>query len=277
LFVDQLAEGGFDFSLQHDGQPPKSAEEKKDFKTMISNMAFKADEENFEEAVAQAYRAWTETTVPSEIRDLFERSSAILDDLPSMQSSPNAQFYRLLWTLREFVKTEPYTLPLTSTLPDMKADTQNYIHLQQMYKVQAEVERSRFKDILYRSPNSAPGESVEDAVADEFVRNAHAIRVLNGEPWGAFDKDPKRLGMPLSFAFLIKSYIYSEKSLVENPNGTAIHLALSALDIIRSGLPIGSDPTQAAHHEALRSEVHRLTNVPLHDLPEAIDTMVGEV
>jgi amyloid beta precursor protein binding protein 1 len=157
-------------------------------------MAIKIDEENFEEAEAQAYRAWTETTVPSDIRTLFEENKAILDDLPNMQASPNAQFYRLLWTLREFAKIEPHTLPLTSTLPDMKADTQNYIHLQQLYKTYAEEERNRFKDILYQSPNSVPGESVEDAMADEFVKNAHGVRVLRGERWGDFDKDPKRLG-----------------------------------------------------------------------------------
>lgn len=240
-------------------------------------MAVKIDEENFEEAEAQAYRAWTETTVPSDIRELFEQSSAILEDLPSMQSSPNAQFYRLLWALREFVKDEPHCLPLSSTLPDMKADTQNYIHLQQLYKTQAEEERNRFKEILYRSPNAAPGESVEDAMADTFVKNAHAIRILKGEPWGAFDKDQNRLGSSFFLIYSVSILFLSASSLESDPKGTAIHLALSALDIIRSTLPLGADPTQAAHHEALRTEVLRLTNIPAKDLPEDIETMVGEM
>lgn len=158
-------------------------------------MAKKIEEENFEEAEAQAYRAWTETTVPFEVQELLDQSVDILDDLPSMQSSPNAQFYRLLWALREFIKEEPFCLPLTSTLPDMKSDTQNYIHLQHLYKTRAEEERNRFKEILYKSPNAALGESVEDAMADDFVRNAHAIRILKGENVGAMDQDPTRLGM----------------------------------------------------------------------------------
>ena len=37
--------------------------EKKEFKAGIMKMRMKPDEENFEEAVAQAYRAWTETKV----------------------------------------------------------------------------------------------------------------------------------------------------------------------------------------------------------------------
>lgn len=66
-------------------------------------------------------------------------------------------------------------------------------------------------------------------------------------------------------------------SLETEVKGTAIHLALSALDVIRSTLPLGSDPTQAAHAEALRAEVQRLTNIPLKELPEELDTMIGEV
>jgi len=248
------------WKASHDGQPPKTYDEKKEFKALIRGMVIKSDEENLEEAEAQAYRTWTETNVPSEIRSLFEENSAALDDLASIQASPNIQFFRMLWALREFVKTDSFTLPLTSTLPDMKADTQNYIHLQKLYKGQADEERRQFKEILQRCPVPAPA-GLDDSVADDFVKNAHALRLLKGEPWGALDKDVKRIGT----------------SLEENPKGTAIHLALSALDAIRSGLPLGSDPTQAAHQEALRFEVQKLTNIPLKDLPEDVETMIGEV
>ena len=48
----------------------------------------------------------------------------------------------MLDTLRTFVTsgTGPGALPLTSTLPDMKTDTESYVRLQRLYKEQARVE-----------------------------------------------------------------------------------------------------------------------------------------
>lgn len=50
-------------ALQHGGDPPRTSKERQEFKDQIANMKKKFDEENFDEAVAQAYRAWTETKV----------------------------------------------------------------------------------------------------------------------------------------------------------------------------------------------------------------------
>jgi amyloid beta precursor protein binding protein 1 len=151
-------------------------------------MAIKSDEENFEEAEAQAYRVWTASTIPSEIRDLFQSTKTKLDSLSA--SSP--PFYRLLWALREFTQQGPQTLPLSSTLPDMKSDTKSYIHLQKLYKTRAEEEKAIFKDILKKAPGGDGG--IEDAVIDAFVRNSHALRLFKGEPLGTLDRDVVRLG-----------------------------------------------------------------------------------
>ena len=131
-------------------------------------MAVKMDEENFEEAEAQAYRAWSVTNVPSEIQSLFEDHADKLDNMiPDI--SP---FYRLLRALREFAKSDPYTLPLTSTLPDMKSDTASYIHLQKLYKNQAEHERAVFRNILEKIEG---GRDIVESDVNEFVKNAHAL------------------------------------------------------------------------------------------------------
>ncbi|KAJ3512655.1 hypothetical protein NLJ89_g3399 [Agrocybe chaxingu] len=60
-----------DWKKAHNGSPPSTYAERQEFKKLILAMRKKSDEENFEEAESQAYRAWTATTVPSEIRDLF--------------------------------------------------------------------------------------------------------------------------------------------------------------------------------------------------------------
>ena len=121
--------------------------------------------------------------VPSEIATLFE-DPAISPEALRQNPSP---FFHLLAALKEFTdQSERHTLPLTSTLPDMKSDTTNYIHLQRLYKARAEEEKQAFKSHL-RAP-------VDDTLVDLFVKNAHALQVLRGKQWGAFDKDKAALG-----------------------------------------------------------------------------------
>ena len=149
-------------------------------------MKVKFDEENFDEAEAQAYRCWTETVVPPDVAKLFQ------DPAISSLSLDSPPFFHLLASLQRFTLEPPYVLPLSSTLPDMKADTESYIHLQNMYKKGAEEEKAKFKSLC------AP---VEDSVVDSFVKNAHALKVLRGKKWGSFDSDPAALGA--SFPFTI--------------------------------------------------------------------------
>lgn len=143
-------------------------------------MKVKFDEENFDEAESQAYRCWTETSVPSDIAALFQ------DPQLSSLSIDSPPFFHLLEALRKFTLETPHTLPLTSTLPDMKANTDGYIHLQKLYKAHAEEEKARFKSYL-----TVP---IDDAMIDLFVKNAHALRILRGKEWGALDADQTLLG-----------------------------------------------------------------------------------
>lgn len=143
-------------------------------------MRRKVDEENFEEAEAQAYRAWTRTTVPSEIASLFQ-------DPKVVNLSPDSvPFFHLVNALSKFVNEQSFgTLPLTSTLPDMKASTESYILLQKVYKTRAEEEKQAFKKYLQIS--------IDDAVVDAFLKNSHALKLLRGKPWAALDSDPETL------------------------------------------------------------------------------------
>ena len=143
-------------------------------------MKVKFDEENFDEAESQAYRCWTDTTVPSEIASLF-RDPALSSLMPT-----SLPFFHLLSALHKFTLQPPHTLPLTSTLPDMKANTNSYIHLQKLYKTRAEEEKAAFTSSL-----TVP---IDDALVDRFVKNAHGLRLLRGKQWGALDGEPAALG-----------------------------------------------------------------------------------
>ncbi|KAH8109922.1 hypothetical protein DFH11DRAFT_841274 [Phellopilus nigrolimitatus] len=234
------------WKASHDGQPPKTSVERTEFKKSILAMK-KADEENFDEAVAQAYRAWSETKVPFDVAALFE-DSALVDLRPT---SP--LFFQLLAALKEFTERYPYTLPLTSTLPDMKADTTSYVHLQKLYKGRAEEERAQFSAILKEK-----GADVDPVVVDEFVRNAHGLKVIRGRRWGAFDENPEVLVQSLS----------SEETRKE----TATHLALSALSHFRSTNPNAEGPTEEQLMAHIQDAVPSGT-----ELPEEVGVATGEV
>ena len=71
----------------------------------------------------------------------------------------------------------------------MKSDTANYVHLQKLYKTQAEKEKNEFKRIL-----DSKGWVVDAAMVDEFVKNAHGVKLLRGKGYRVFEDDSKSLG-----------------------------------------------------------------------------------
>jgi NEDD8-activating enzyme E1 regulatory subunit len=175
----------------HDGNPPKTMAEKKEFKANILSMRKKLDEENFEEAESQAFKCWTETVVPSDIKSLFT--------LPAESSPPHTKPFRILLKALETYTTTvpPHTLPLSATLPDMKASTNQYVGLQKLYKDRAVEEKEMFKKILadlLREQGEDPSLIDEDTI-DSFVKYSHILRLLKGKKWGWADKDASALSM----------------------------------------------------------------------------------
>lgn len=212
---------------------PKTSAEKKEFKQQVLDMRMKLDEENFEEAEAQAYKCSVTTSVPSDIAQLFKH--------PTLASPITAQtppFFILLAALKKFTELPPHVLPLTSTLPDMKADTRNYIQLQKMYKDQADADKQQVKAFV----NELVGEDViPETMLDVFVKNVHQLKVLHGKKWGAFDDDKEALGKPrflfnASIPRLIYFLLSTVNELNNQPLQTANHLAISALRQFQSQL-----------------------------------------
>lgn len=170
----------------------------------------------------------TPRQVPPEIATLF-KDPAISSEALRQNPSP---FFHLLAALKEFTdQSETHTLPLTSTLPDMKSDTSNYIHLQRLYKTRAEEEKQAFKSHL-RAP-------VDDALVDLFVKNAHALQVLRGKRWGAFDQDKAALGTCIadSPTAMLTGFASGRSGLLSKGN---VH-APRPVRLVRSRLRITSD------------------------------------
>ena len=173
-------------ALQHGGKLPETYAEKKEFKAGIEKMKVKIDEENFDEAVAQAYRVTPGPAVPRAVRALFDDAN-LAGAAPTESTEP---FFHLLAALREYLAQEPQALPVSATLPDMHTDTKSYVELQTIYKDQARRERDAFARVLDKRGRPR---SIDEGLIDDFVRNAHGLKICRSEVYGALDQDPARL------------------------------------------------------------------------------------
>ncbi|KAJ3805323.1 hypothetical protein EV368DRAFT_47479 [Lentinula lateritia] len=234
---------------------PRTSAEKKAFKERIRAMMRKFDEENFEEAEAQAFKCWTPTVVPSEVTELFT-----LYSLSKPSSSSPSSFVALISALSQFVQNNPaspqYTsglLPLTSSLPDMKSSTEEYVKLQKLYRAQSEKEKQVFKDYLSRRQVD-----VDDVTIDVFLKNSHALKVLKGREWKDINPGSKEL--------------LADK-LSTNPKEAAIHLALAAARKLRAQAILDRNNLK----DLLTAEV-RTFLPPGTELPEADWSIIsGEI
>ncbi|XP_019628819.1 PREDICTED: NEDD8-activating enzyme E1 regulatory subunit-like [Branchiostoma belcheri] len=113
--------------------------------------------------------------VPSEIQALFE------DEGCRNLNAESSDFFVMTKALKEFVDNEGKgALPLRGAIPDMFADSERYIQLQNIYKDQAKQDASavasRVSQIL--SSIGRPSHCISEEVIRLFCRNAAFLRVV---------------------------------------------------------------------------------------------------
>uniref|UniRef100_A0A3P8UGV1 NEDD8-activating enzyme E1 regulatory subunit n=1 Tax=Cynoglossus semilaevis TaxID=244447 RepID=A0A3P8UGV1_CYNSE len=123
---------------EHNNQPPKNYKEKEAFRQLIREGILKndsgvpQDEENFEEAIKNVNTALNPTKIPSGLHDLFN------SDQCNNITSQTPSFWVMLRAVKQFVHNEGNgNLPVRGTIPDMFADSQKFINLQNIYREKA--------------------------------------------------------------------------------------------------------------------------------------------
>ncbi|XP_060084500.1 NEDD8-activating enzyme E1 regulatory subunit-like isoform X2 [Ylistrum balloti] len=163
---------------QHNGEPPKNYKEKTQFKELIkqgirkNEDGFPEVEENFDEAVKSVNIALVPTKISSNVESLFE------DSCCKELHSDSKQFWILVRAIKEFVEEEG-ALPLRGTIPDMTADSERYIQLQQVYRDQAAHDVSVVTNKVHNLVQTLgrdPGISEQDIRL--FCKNAAFLRVV---------------------------------------------------------------------------------------------------
>ncbi|KAL3065605.1 hypothetical protein OYC64_015709 [Pagothenia borchgrevinki] len=166
---------------EHDCQAPKNYKEKEAFRQLIREGILKKengvpeDEENFEEAIKNVNTALNPTKTPSAVEDLFnsEQCNNITSQSPS--------FWVMLRAVKEFVLKEGNgSLPVRGSIPDMIADSQKFINLQNVYREKALQDAAavcKHVESLLQSIGKPP-ESILEKDIKLFCKNSSFLRVV---------------------------------------------------------------------------------------------------
>lgn len=119
-----------EWKSNHDGKSPASFVEKQEFQTFVKSKRRDENEMNFEEAVQNAYLAYSEQSVL--IPEGLDNSSTL------------GKLYK---GLQKFMAEHHGRPPLNGSIPDMTASTDWYVQLQRIYKDQAEKDLKAMSDL----------------------------------------------------------------------------------------------------------------------------------
>ena len=113
-------------TLQHNGQIPKTLQEKDQFKLAIRQASrLYGQELNFMEAMNNAFKCFLN---PQTLRDSVQE---LLDDAKIHNGGEKTTYWLLCSALSKFLAQEG-ALPLSGKLPDMTSTTEFYVTLQNM-------------------------------------------------------------------------------------------------------------------------------------------------
>ncbi|WVN89131.1 uncharacterized protein L203_104347 [Cryptococcus depauperatus CBS 7841] len=160
----------------HDGKLPETSEEKSQFKEQLIAEKAKGDEENYEEALSQAYRVWNSCDVSWDIKQLLEE-----DNIKNI-SSNSKNLHILLHTLAQYLIPAPHLPPTSPSLPDMHSSTVSYVALQNLYKAQFQTDLTRFKALLNENLRKIglSEDSIPDDEVQGFVKNVGGVGIVRG-------------------------------------------------------------------------------------------------
>ncbi|KAL8761866.1 MAG: hypothetical protein Q9194_007639 [Teloschistes cf. exilis] len=168
-----------DWKSSHDGHPPSEYREKKEFKALIESKARRNNpeggEENFDEAAAAVLKSLNTPSLPSGLAEIFAEATH-----RKPQTDP-ANFWLVAAAISKF-HADSGALPLPGALPDMKAQSHDYIQLQNIYKTKARrdieeiTKRIRAMEMVLQR-----GSPVENKEIEAFCKGAAFVRLIRGK------------------------------------------------------------------------------------------------
>ncbi|GAO15013.1 uncharacterized protein UV8b_00471 [Ustilaginoidea virens] len=155
----------------HGGGLPLTYSDKVSFRDFVARGARtknpEGGEENFDEAVAAVMKHVSRPSLPTSLERLFEREGQIKGDTEET-------FWTIIKAVKHFYHKHRQ-LPLPGSLPDMKAQSKVYVHLQSLYKDKAKRDIAEILDIVRAIPGGA---KVKRDEVELFCKNASFVKVI---------------------------------------------------------------------------------------------------
>lgn len=178
---------------QNGGKLPSTFKDKESLRELIRQGMYRDEhgnaevEENFEEAIKAVNYAVTSTAVPPSVREILD------DDACINLTSKSKPFWIMAKAVRDYIDNEGQgCLPLRGTLPDMTAETDRYIALQQVYHSEAakdaDVVFRRVQQLLHQL--NQPADTITETDVKTFCKHASSLHLLRGTRI-ADEYDPK--------------------------------------------------------------------------------------
>ncbi|OJJ44952.1 hypothetical protein ASPZODRAFT_17864 [Penicilliopsis zonata CBS 506.65] len=247
----------------HEGNVPSNYKEKTEFREMVRAGARtnnpEGGEENFDEAVAAVLKSLNPFSLRSNIREVFE-----MEECQKLRAD-SASFWVIASAVNAFYQMHR-VLPLPGSLPDMKAQSADYISLQNIYKSKARKDLEEVTETVRRIEGSfgAKRSPIPEKEIEVFCKNAAHIKLIRGRNIPRIDRDVTvqssvrmALGIPESLA--------------------PISIAFQILDAVVDQLQeTGSTVASIDDNETWDKQTQRIIGVLKAEDPEYVDEEVEE-
>lgn len=169
------------------GKPERAA-----VRAAIDAMRHGADQENFDQAAAalgqHVWRPLGTPAVPGNVQQVLELVPQRPVDARFIQryGRRTARFWALAAALARFVASAG-GLPLPGSVPDMKAESKQYVALQLVYRTKAGHDADALgkllDDVLAEAHLTRQDVAVDDDAVRTFARHARFLQVIPERPW----------------------------------------------------------------------------------------------
>lgn len=247
----------------HNGNVPSNYKEKTEFREMVRASArvnnAEGGEENFDEATAAVIKSLNPFSLRSTLREIFE-----MEECKNLRPESD-DFWVIASAINEFYQKHQ-VLPLPGSLPDMKAQSADYVALQNIYKAKAKKDVEEVTGIVRRiesqlgsRPSPVPEKEIEI-----FCKNAAHIKVVRGRNIPQLDEGD---------ALLFKTVGNNLSSIEGLPESLMpIFIACQILDAVVTDIQEGKQASGSIDDEGVwRSQIDRFVGILRRDDPAAVD------
>lgn len=250
----------------HGGNVPSNYKEKTEFRDFVRSQArtnnAEGGEENFDEAVAAVLKAISPFSLRSTLREIFEM------DQCKQLTAGSADFWIIAHAIGLFYARHGI-LPLPGSLPDMKAQSADYVSLQNIYKTKARQDMEEITATVRQLETqlNRPGPSIPEREVEVFCKNAAHIKVVHGRPIPQICSDSDSATLKT-----IRSQLDMPDSLIP------IFIATQILDGVVDGLQTDSEQGQRSIDDdgLWKSHTERVLALLTRDDPTPLEQSVRE-